>query len=107
MQHLPLLIPDLKQLGHDALVLPAVESAGHLMPLALDLDYFGDCPALAAVLIHVADQVLLLALQAFQAADKSVLRPVTLPSCTDCPAEALQREGGLLVLPDAEMLVMS
>ena len=69
MEHLSLSLPDLQQLGHDALVLPTIERAGHVMPLALDLDYLGDCPALGAVLIHVADQVLLLALQVFQAAD--------------------------------------
>lgn len=76
------------------------------MPLALDLDYFGDCPALGAVLIHVADQVLLLALQVFQAADQPIVGSVTLASSTDCPAEALQCLGRFLVLPHAEVLVM-
>ena len=55
MQHLPLSLSDPQQLGHDALVLPAVESAAHVMPFALDLNYLGDCPALCTVLIHVAD----------------------------------------------------
>lgn len=69
MEHLPLSLPDLQQLGYDALVLPAVEGTGHVMPLALDLYDLGDCLALGAVFIHVADQVLLLALQVFQATD--------------------------------------
>lgn len=55
MEHLSLSLPDLQQLGYDALVLPTVESSSHVMPLALDLDDLGDCPALGAVFIHVAD----------------------------------------------------
>lgn len=106
MQNLPFSISDFKQLGHDALILPTVESAGLEVLLALDLHYLSDGSALRTVFIQIADEMLLLALQVLQTSHKSVISSVALASSANGPAETLKCDGRLFVLPDAKVLIV-
>jgi hypothetical protein len=106
VQHLPLALPHPQQLSDDFLVLPAVEGAGPVVLLQLAFHDLRQRAALAAALLHVAQQVLLLPVGALQPAHHAVLRPVALPCRSQRLRQALQRSRRLLALAKAEVLVV-